>query len=277
MREYLKSFFTMAVMLGSVGVLVTGCGEDEPPTAGFTFEATELAVTFTNTSEGATSQSWDFGDGNTSTEESPTHTYAAAGDYTVVLTATNDDGSDTAEETVSVTGGASANCEDADNTVSPDINYTWATDNGNPDTDAWFDGFGGYTTTRIENPDQSGVNESCYVMELVRAAPCEVWGGAGQQLDGRIDFSTDPGIIKLDVWGEATDVTLVFENLPFPDNEPLIARTVNMTTSNEWETLTFDFSDDASGNTYGNLILYITRNQGDCAGETYYVDNLRQE
>ncbi|HEY0978745.1 MAG TPA: PKD domain-containing protein, partial [Flavobacteriales bacterium] len=44
--------------------------------------------TFTNTTTGATSYSWDFGDGGTSTETSPTHVYAGNGDYTVCLTAT---------------------------------------------------------------------------------------------------------------------------------------------------------------------------------------------
>ena len=35
---------------------------------------------------------WSFGDGTTSTEEFPTHTYATAGPKTVTLTATDDDG-----------------------------------------------------------------------------------------------------------------------------------------------------------------------------------------
>lgn len=35
---------------------------------------------------------WDFGDGTTSTEQNPTHTYYVEGDYTVSLTATNDGG-----------------------------------------------------------------------------------------------------------------------------------------------------------------------------------------
>ena len=46
-----------------------------------------LTVVFSNTSSGGYAESlWDFGDGATSTEENPVHTYAAPGIYTVVLT-----------------------------------------------------------------------------------------------------------------------------------------------------------------------------------------------
>lgn len=43
-------------------------------------------VVFRNTSTNAFGYLWNFGDGTTSTEENPTHKYAAAGDYTVTLT-----------------------------------------------------------------------------------------------------------------------------------------------------------------------------------------------
>jgi YVTN family beta-propeller protein len=55
-----------------------------------------LEVVFTETSTGSpTSWRWDFGDGTYSTQKSPVHTYSAAGNYTVKLTATNAAGSST--------------------------------------------------------------------------------------------------------------------------------------------------------------------------------------
>lgn len=49
-------------------------------------------VPFTNTSQGATSYLWDFGDGGTSDVRHPTHHYRGGGDFLVTLTATNQHG-----------------------------------------------------------------------------------------------------------------------------------------------------------------------------------------
>ena len=58
------------------------------PTANFTSQVDDKTVTFTNTSERAVSYTWDFGDGETSIEENPVHTYAEYGEYSVSLTTT---------------------------------------------------------------------------------------------------------------------------------------------------------------------------------------------
>ena len=59
-------------------------------TPGFTFTVTDLTVAFVDTTAGSpASWLWDFGDGTTSTEQNPTHTYAVAGTYPVTLTAAN--------------------------------------------------------------------------------------------------------------------------------------------------------------------------------------------
>jgi PKD repeat protein len=59
------------------------------PMADFMFSGSDLTVNFTNTSLNALTYSWDFGDGNISTIEDPTHTYLVAGSYLVTLTAIN--------------------------------------------------------------------------------------------------------------------------------------------------------------------------------------------
>lgn len=59
--------------------------DGEKPKAGFTYNASGLILTFTNTSQNAESYYWDFGDGTNSTEQSPVHTYNSAGNYTISL------------------------------------------------------------------------------------------------------------------------------------------------------------------------------------------------
>lgn len=59
-------------------------------------------TSFTNTSTGGTAYSWDFGDGNTSTAQNPTNTYAAPGTYVVTLTVTGT-GTCVATNTMNVT------------------------------------------------------------------------------------------------------------------------------------------------------------------------------
>jgi len=68
-----------------------------PPTPGFVGSPTSgeapLVVRFTDTTTGgATSYMWAFGDGETSYEKDPVHTYTSAGTYTVSQNATNSDG-----------------------------------------------------------------------------------------------------------------------------------------------------------------------------------------
>ena len=62
-----------------------------------------LIVTFSNTSTSATSYVWDFGDAQTSTTTSPTHTYNTSGSYSVSLVVKNSFGcTDTAKSTIVV-------------------------------------------------------------------------------------------------------------------------------------------------------------------------------
>ncbi len=78
------------------------------PIARFTQEATcanKLFYTFRNRSVGAKTWVWDFGDGTTSTEQHPTHTFADYGVYTVTLTVTNDSCEHTMKARVRIVNG----------------------------------------------------------------------------------------------------------------------------------------------------------------------------
>lgn len=90
-------------------ILITACEKSskEPPEASFTISS-EIArvgdtIFFQNTSEGANTFEWDFGDGNGSTEENPIHIYTATGSYIIHLKVTNADGSDEASTGLEIT------------------------------------------------------------------------------------------------------------------------------------------------------------------------------
>lgn len=87
---------------------VTECGSDDimefdynitdPNTPDYTVSAScaGLPTVFTDATDQSEatikSWAWDFGDGQTSTDQNPTHTYTNAGNYTVALTVTNENG-----------------------------------------------------------------------------------------------------------------------------------------------------------------------------------------
>ena len=80
-------------------ISVAGGPAGTAPTADFAGTPTSgtfpLVVDFTDASTGgATAWAWTFGDGGTSSAQNPSHTYTAAGTYTVGLTASNAFGSD---------------------------------------------------------------------------------------------------------------------------------------------------------------------------------------
>lgn len=91
-----------------LGTNVTANFAPPPPAPVADFSWSQLAggrtVNFTDTStNNPTSWLWNFGDGSTSTQQNPSHTYATANTYAVSLTATNGGGSDGRTRNVQVT------------------------------------------------------------------------------------------------------------------------------------------------------------------------------
>lgn len=95
-------------------VIVTGAAANTNPTANFTFSCTGLDCTFTDASsdpdagDAVASWAWDFGDGATSTQQNPSHSYTVGNPTTeqVTLTVTdNNGGTGTVTKGVPVTPG----------------------------------------------------------------------------------------------------------------------------------------------------------------------------
>jgi PKD repeat protein len=92
------------------------------PVAEFLATATSVtkgeSIQFTDLStNNPTSWSWNFGDGTTSSEPNPSHTYFVAGNYTVSLEVANQYGSDTETKTDFITVTESGNGETTDNGI----------------------------------------------------------------------------------------------------------------------------------------------------------------
>jgi hypothetical protein len=66
-----------------------GFGNQPVITSSFTSSVNGNTVSFSNTSGNSSSSYWDFGDGNFSSTQNPSHSYLAAGTYFVCLTSGN--------------------------------------------------------------------------------------------------------------------------------------------------------------------------------------------
>jgi thermitase len=88
-----------------------GGSQNTLPTAAFTYTTSGLTVDFTDQSTDSDGSvvawNWNFGDGNASTAQNPSHTYTDGGTYTVILTVTdNETASDSVFQDVTVSSGS---------------------------------------------------------------------------------------------------------------------------------------------------------------------------
>jgi len=147
------------------------------PVADFTSNVTSgnapLTVSFADTSTGTlTAWKWSFGDGTYSTTKNPIHTYSAAGNYTVALTATNAAGSNTTTKSNYVTVTAPI-------TIKPPVASFWAsrtsgtapltlgfTDASTNTPTAWNWSFGDGTYSTLQNPRHTYASAGTYSVTL---------------------------------------------------------------------------------------------------------------
>jgi len=165
------------------------------PVADFTGSPTSgvkpLTVQFTDASTGSiNSRSWNFGDGQTSTQQNPSHTYANAGTYTVALTVTGPGGSNTKTRSnyITVTEPAPV----ADFTGSPTsgvkpltVQFTEASSGS---INSWSWNFGDGQTSTQQNPSHTYANAGTYTVALTVTGP----GGSNTKTRSNYITVTEP-------------------------------------------------------------------------------------
>jgi PKD repeat protein len=146
-----------------------------------------LEIDFTDNSSGDISGwSWDFGDGNSSTEQNPSHTYSEAGTYTVSLTVTGDGGTDTETKTdyITVTIPAPVAAFTSNKTTGDaplEIDFT---DNSSGDISGWSWDFGDGNTSTEQNPSHTYSEAGTYTVSLT------VTGDGGPDTETKTEYIT---------------------------------------------------------------------------------------
>lgn len=222
-------------------------------------------ITVTPTADNATLFEIYFGDAE---EEEPTnimagesiqHTYAETGTYTLRVVARSAS-STTLEYTEEL------------NIVKPLVQLTLPIDFENPEISYAFVSFGGAELSLVDNPDPSGENTSAKVGRLFKTAGAEVWAGGLLQLPNPIDFNAgDQFSVK--VWSPKSGMTvrLKVEN----ESDPNIFYELDATTTvtNQWETLSFDFSGIDKSEAYHKVVIFMDfGNRGD--DSEYFFDDF---
>ncbi len=114
-----KGLLASLAIFSLLSLAIFSCKKEEPtpaPTVDFSFSVDGYQVAFTALATNTDTYVWDFGDGESSTEQNPVHTYAQSGTYSVTLTVTGKGGTANTSKDVEIaasklemlTGGPSA-------------------------------------------------------------------------------------------------------------------------------------------------------------------------
>ena len=163
--------------LDSLGSLqLINAGGPTPPVAGFSGAPTSgtvpLTVSFSDASQnGPTDWAWSFGDGGGSSAQNPSHTYTVAGTYSVTLTVTNADGTDTLTRTDYVVVDPTAPQPPVADFVGTPTSGTAPldvafTDQSTGDPTSWSWNFGDGSSSSAQNPSHTYTSVGSYTVTL---------------------------------------------------------------------------------------------------------------
>lgn len=134
-----------------------------------------------------------------------------------------------------------------------------------------FIDFDGGIATVIANPQSNGINTSANVAQIVRNGG-EIWSGSKISLAANLDFSTF-NVLSMKVFTTAPVGTVIKFKL---EGNGQTERDALTTVSNEWETLTWDFTGQPAD--FSDLVfMFDFGNVGDgSTNSTFLFDDVEQ-
>jgi PKD repeat protein len=171
-------------------------------------------TTYSNTSTGASSYKWDFGNGNTSTSTNPTYTYPTAGNYTVTLIATTSNGcSNTISKSYTVYSSPTANFSGSNVCLGNSI--TFNNSSSGATSQVWD--FGDATASTATNPSKTygaagnfnvklvitnvnGCKDSITKSITIYAKPTPAFSASNQCLGTAVSFVNQSTSASSNVW-----------------------------------------------------------------------------
>ncbi len=189
--------------------------------------------------------------------QTASYTYTATGTYTVTV--------------VAYSGGAATTTYTGTVTISNPVTLPITFENNTYN----FSNFGNAVSTVVDNPDPTGANTSAKVAKQVKNAGSETWAGSLLTLDTPITNLATMPYFKIKVWSPAvgTVFLLKIENLA---NNTINHEVQGVTTvANQWEEITYDFSDANPNQVYNNVVVFCNFNVTG-TGDTYYFDDIEQ-
>lgn len=235
------------------------------------------AVNFTDNSTASaaiTNWLWDFGDGNTSTQQNPTHTYAATGVYTVCLTTVTACGADSSCTTVNVTVCSNPTAAFTDTNNDPSFDFTDGSTTTGVVTYSWD--FGDGNTSTQQNPSHTYVDNGTYTVTLIITDDCgvdsvqttvTVNNGCTDPVAGFTQSGSEPTFTFTNTSTSSTNTTY---NWDMGDGTTYTTQDANHTyTANNTYTVTLIVTDDCGADTTTQTVTVSTIGLLDLEGQTF--------
>lgn len=203
----------VVLLLSSLFVIIyiSSCNKDPEFTISFEASAEMVnvgqAINFTNTStDNVSDYSWDFGDGTTSTEENPTHTYSSMGTYTVELTGSIEDNSKSSKKTIKIADVQPTASFSLPSLLQTKCPITFQNTSVNAAEYAWDFGDGNVST--LQSPTHTYTTAGTYNITLITK-------------NGTLEAEEDKSVIIIEGTGQEiipeTESTIAFDALPLDD------------------------------------------------------------